>query len=269
MRHQVSDKDIPGIIEKFVTLIQAVNNPLSADHFLTPLFDQYHKWNGQFTLGNIPPEILTLAGIAASVFAFKNDWHRPEVKGWMINRIRNNDQVRGILFEFRAAVHYLRFHKEVQWLPCRDGKESPDIRVVTESGAVIYTECTRKQENSKRAVDSERLIQDVRRTLHGKMKQRRDFAFPLHLVIYIPEEHPWESHEFNTRLGNAIHRRFENKIYEAISAVTVISAEEPAINRKTDGTLFYDTSLPAIVYKNRNARNPFPCDFAYQVPGMR
>ena len=137
------DNDIPKFISIFLKLIQVPDSPLEEQHFLIPFIGIYESWDKRVNLRTVPTEILQLATISKNVLLFKNDWADPAVKKWMISRIRKSDQSKGILFEFRAATHYKREHKNVNWIANNSGREEPDIRVETRSGHIVYVECTR------------------------------------------------------------------------------------------------------------------------------
>lgn len=265
MRLTQLDTDIPENVERFLSLIGARREPLSGSHFLSPLIDQYDVWSPSPDYGQLPVPVLQLGSIASNVLLFKNDWQHPAAKAWMVNRIRHPDQSKGILFEFRAATHYLFKHRNTRWMPNCNGRSELDIRIETSTGEVVYAECTRKQESKRRFSESNRLIHDVLLTLHKKAKQRSSFPRPLHLVIHVPEEHDWRDDSLNRELGRRLHGRFARGIYNAISGLTVISTELPSVRRNNEGQLFWDSSLPALTYLNRWATYPFPEGFGYHI----
>ena len=218
MKIQQLDTDIPANIDRFLSLIKANENLLESDHFLNNYIKKYNSWKVNKDFNNVPQEVLNLASISANVFLFRNDWSNQNIKDWMINKIRNVDQSKGILFEFRSAVHYRMSHKKVNWIANNLGRIEPDIRIETDSGHIVYTECTRKLENNRR-VESERvLISDILRTVKKKMRQRQVMTRPLHLTIYIPEVYKWSYDSLNTELGRRIHKRFYLQAYSIITA---------------------------------------------------
>ena len=237
------------------------NSYIIPGHYLKPLCDKYLKWKAEGRLGPFPPLAQRLVGHATNFLKFKKDWDKDPIKKHVRSKLRDNNLVRPLLFEFRAATHFLLANKDAIWLANIGNKPEPDIKVITQSNKVVYVECIRKNEKEVRIVNDKVLRLDIIKGLRDKNKQRMDFDNALQIAVYIPEEYSWNQESFNSEIGEEIQSRFDRSEYNSISGLTVVSYESPIPKLRSDGQYSYSLSSPAITFLNRNARFPLPYDF--------
>jgi len=258
----LSDIEITQQVNEFWDFIG--NRFIKRGHYLKPLCDDYLEWKVKGRFGPFPPLALKLAGHATNFLRFKKDWDNDQVRNYVRSKLQDRDQVKSLLFEFRAATHFQLSNKDAIWLANISGKPEPDIKVITESLEEVYVECLRMREKEIRPIKRKALISDITRSLRNKNKQRRGVDYSLQVSLFMPEEVNWfhpSLQSFNSELTSRIQERFDQKKYESISGLTIVSYETPTIKLRPDGEYSYQTSSPALTIENERARHVLPDDF--------
>ncbi len=264
LAQEVQTSQIEPVIEAYKELVGWKLGPSESGHPLSEHFAKYEEWRSQTHRPRvIPDRVIVLADYALAVNEFKRDWSRPDLRSWLVARLRDPQKCLGFLWEFRYASSLHLKHQCVKWLGNRKGK-SPDIQVVCNSGAVVFVECVARLRFDWTSEQDTRFGNVILKALDRKARQRRRFNDPLEITLYVPKQHTFRYDDFHGQLGALIYKRFEivtgPDSNDAVSSFRVITAAERGATTEP-GRVFYDRSMPSVVFPNRNARNPLPPEY--------
>lgn len=269
MLRALSTKEIPEVVDRLKNLMGIRIAPEDPNHFLFDYFAEYERWPRLIqSKVPVPAKVIELATFAHGINLFKDDLVDPIVAKHVRQKLNDSKEVKGLLLEFRVGVHFLRQHKQVHWMPNNSGLSECDIRVTTDSGAVVSVECTRKLEKSSRSHDPTVLCNDVVGSLRYKRKQIAKRVSvdqnPCVIAVLVPESVDLTNLDLRRRIGSRVKKLFDADLYNAISAFTVIAYAYPTTIRSEDG-IIHDTDLPALTFVNTGATRRLPSDFFYAI----
>lgn len=260
----VPTSQIEPIIEAYKQLVCWKLGPTESAHPLSEHFAKYEEWRSHVIRPQvIPNQVIVLADYAVAVQVFRQDWSSPDQRSWLASRLRDPQKCLGFLWEFRYASSLELKFDSVQWLGNTNAK-SPDIQVICNSGAVVFVECVARLRVVRSYEREEHFRNVILRALDRKAKQRHGFTDPLEVTLYIPEQFLFEYDNFHYELGTQIYERFEATDgpvdYGAVSGFRIITAAAPVATTEP-GRVFYDRTMPSVMFPNGSARNPLPREY--------
>lgn len=259
-RHILKVQDAPIAINYLKHLLGEEYNSLPSDHELLPLFKAYESWESDGRKREIPDSVIQLATYGEALRYYRGDYHQRKDKNKVVNRLASKDEVRGLLFEFRSAIHFDGLHKSVQYSPNVGSQSEADLRVSRHDGKTFYVECTARKPKRIRLKKIEIVANDAKNALRNKAKQTRDLNFPRIVAVFIPEEVDLTEPKLREELDRDLKNRFENDkdLYSMVSALVLVAHTSPTVKQQGDGVIYYDTDLNSLTYPNTNATYPLP-----------
>ena len=151
--------------------------------------------------------LVELAQWIKAIQIFSKDWDTPNCRGEFVNRLRDDRQAPGLIFELTSGIHFLQRGLDVEWVggSQRGDEPIPDLVVSLAGNDPVLVECTQKQPSFRRLLSDRLRSKELMKAAEKKLKSKLIWQHARIIVAKIPEEIDW---------SNSVQREFEKRTDE-------------------------------------------------------
>lgn len=199
--------------------IQGKRFPKESDH---PWAQGYHKYLKRIQGKPVAPETAQMAMEMMAILQFEGYWSDSRIMDKFINRLRNADESKGLIFECRIGYHfkeYMNCTVDLFSIP-PDNTRICDL-IISKGDEILEVECSRKK------YKPERSMFNLANYLHKKAPQLSG-NYPGIIAIHVPEFHDWKEIDRDRELLEEVMTEFAKPLFKSITMV-VFSCDHPPL----------------------------------------